>query len=165
MATTKRSPGFAEVMRQGWQPASQRAARGAPARGSRGAAGRGGRTAGPARAAANGGPDAAGPPELVKRREQLSTRFAELQWDLGGMAYEMASRDHFRLDVLNKQAAQLQEIDAELGQIEHVLKLDQAGATGACPSCGAMHARGALFCWQCGNELKPATDGTKATTK
>ena len=81
------------------------------------------------------------------------------------MAYEMASRDHFRLDVLNKQAAQLQEIDAELGQIEHVLKLDQAGATGACPSCGAMHARGAVFCWQCGNELKPPTDGTKATSK
>ena len=73
------------------------------------------------------------------------------------MAYEMASRDHFRLDVLNKQAALLQEVDAELGQIELVLKLDQAGASGACPSCGALHARGAVFCWQCGRELTPDT--------
>ena len=64
-----------------------------------------------------------GQPELLKQREELSRKFAELQWDLGGMAYEMASRDHYRLDVLNKQAAKLQEVDAELGQIERLLKL------------------------------------------
>ena len=60
------------------------------------------------------------------------------------MAYEMASRDHYRLDVLNKQAAKLQEVDAELGQIERLLKLGTAGAAGTCPSCGALHARGGL---------------------
>ena len=101
-------------------------------------------------------------PELMKQREELSKKFAELQWDLGGMAYEMASRDHYRLDVLNKQAARLQEVDAELGQIEHILKLEDAGASGTCPSCGAMHARGAVFCWQCGRELKPPAKPTKA---
>jgi hypothetical protein len=97
-----------------------------------------------------------GQPELIKQREELSRKFAELQWDLGGMAYEMASRDHYRLDVLNKQAARLQEVDAELGQIERLLKLGNAGAAGSCPSCGALQARGAVFCWQCGNELRPA---------
>jgi hypothetical protein len=97
-----------------------------------------------------------GQPELVKQREELSRKFAELQWDLGGMAYEMASRDHYRLDVLNKQAAKLQEVDAELGQIERLLKLGNAGAAGSCPACGALQARGAVFCWQCGNELRPA---------
>jgi hypothetical protein len=97
-----------------------------------------------------------GQPELIKQREELSRKFAELQWDLGGMAYEMASRDHYRLDVLNKQAAKLQEVDAELGQIERLLKLGNAGASGTCPSCGALQARGAVFCWQCGNELRPA---------
>ena len=97
-----------------------------------------------------------GQPELLKQREQLSRKFAELQWDLGGMAYEMAARDHYRLDVLNKQAARLQEADAELGQIERLLKLGEAGAAGACPACGALQARGAVFCWQCGNELRPA---------
>lgn len=126
-----RKQGFAETMRRGWKPPSRR----------NGAA--------PAPPAA-----VAGPPELVKRREQLSSQFAELQWDLGGMAYEMASRNHFRLDVLNKHAAKLQEVDAELGQIELVLKLDEAGASGTCPACGALHARGAVFCWQCGNELQ-----------
>jgi hypothetical protein len=94
--------------------------------------------------------------ELLKQREDLSRKLAELQWDLGGMTYEMASRDHYRLDVLNKQAAKLQEIDAELGQIERLLKLSEAGAAGSCPSCGALQARGAVFCWQCGNELRPA---------
>jgi len=103
-----------------------------------------------------------GPPELVKQREELSRKFAELQWDLGGMAYEMASRDHYRLDVLNKQSARLQEVDAQLGQIERVLKLDQAGAAGTCPSCGALQARGAVFCWQCGNELRSAAKPTKS---
>ena len=97
-----------------------------------------------------------GQPELLKQREELSRKFAELQWDLGGMAYEMASRDHYRLDVLNKQAAKLQEVDAELGQIERLLKLGTAGAAGTCPACGSLQARGAVFCWQCGNELRPA---------
>jgi hypothetical protein len=96
-------------------------------------------------------------PELLARREELSRRFAELQWDLGGMTYEMAARDHYRLDVLNKQAGRLQEVDAELGQIERLLKLGEEGAAGTCPACGALQARGAVFCWQCGTELKPAT--------
>lgn len=95
--------------------------------------------------------------QLVADRDKLSLRFAELQFDLGGMAYEMASRDHYRLDVLNKQAAKLQQVDAELGQLEHLIKLDDAGAAGTCSSCGALQARGAVFCWQCGNEVKPPT--------
>ena len=78
------------------------------------------------------------------------------------MAYEMASRDHYRLDVLNKQAAKLQQVDAELGQVERLLKMGETGTTGNCPSCGALQARGAVFCWQCGNEIKPPTDRSKA---
>jgi hypothetical protein len=97
-----------------------------------------------------------GQPELLRQREELSRRFAELQWDLGGIAYEMAARDHYRLDVLNRQAAKLQQVDAELGQVERLLRLGEAGAAGACPACGALQARGAVFCWQCGNELRPA---------
>ncbi len=61
------------------------------------------------------------------------------------MAYEMASRDHFRLDVLNKQAALLQEVDAELGQIELVLKLDQAGRLRAPAPAAALCTRAAPF--------------------
>ena len=95
-------------------------------------------------------------PALVKRRDELSRNFAELQWDLGGIAYEMARRDHYRLEVLNAQAAKLQEVDAELGQIERMVKLDEAGAAGDCPSCGALQARGASFCWRCGKEIKTA---------
>jgi hypothetical protein len=89
--------------------------------------------------------------DLQRRRDRLARELAELQWDLGGIAYEMASRDHFRLDVLNRQAAKLQKVDAELAEVERMLKLDQAGAAGACGSCGALYARGSVFCWQCGN--------------
>jgi hypothetical protein len=91
--------------------------------------------------------------DLEKRRDRLSRELTELQWDLGGLTYEMASRDHFRLDVLTKQAAKLQRVDAELAEVERMLKLDQAGAAGACGSCGALYARGSVFCWQCGKDL------------
>ena len=97
--------------------------------------------------------DLLGPAELVARRRVLQEQFAELQWNLGGVAYEMAIRDHFRLDLLVRRAAQLQQIDAELGEVERLLRLEQAGAAGACPSCQALHGRGAVFCWQCGASL------------
>jgi hypothetical protein len=98
-----------------------------------------------------------GKPELRERRDRLAERFAELQWDLGGLAYEMAARDHFRLDVLVKVAARLQEVDAELAEVERLLRLDEAGAAGSCSSCGALYARGAVFCWQCGADLLART--------
>ena len=91
--------------------------------------------------------------ELRRRREALAARVAELQWDLGGLAYEMAIRDHFRLDVLVRRAARLQELDAELGEVDRLLRSEETGAAGACPACGAPHSRGAVFCWQCGASL------------
>jgi hypothetical protein len=91
--------------------------------------------------------------ELRQRREQLSKQLAELQWDLGGIAYEMAIRDHFRLDVLSRQAAKLQQVDAELAEVERMLKLGEAGAAGACGGCGALYAQGSAFCWKCGKQL------------
>jgi hypothetical protein len=91
--------------------------------------------------------------DLQQRREQLCRQLAELQWDLGGIAYEMAIRDHFRLDVLSRQAAKLQQVDAELAEVERMLKLGQAGAAGACGDCGALYAQGSAFCWKCGKQL------------
>lgn len=91
--------------------------------------------------------------DLQQRREQLSKQLAELQWDLGGVAYEMAIRDHFRLDVLSRRAAKLQQVDAELAEVERMLKLGEAGAAGACGKCGALYAQGSTFCWQCGKQL------------
>ena len=95
--------------------------------------------------------------DLQQRRDSLADQLAVLQWDLGGLAYEMAIRDHFRLDVLTRQAAKLQKVDAELGEVERMLRLDQAGAAGACPSCGALYAQGSVYCWQCGKGLMPQT--------
>jgi hypothetical protein len=113
----------------------------------------------PGVAAADGGAPAApaapaiGSGELAKRRETLALEMARLHWDLGGLTYEMAIRDHFRLDLLVRQSARLQQVDAELGAIDRMLRLEQAGAAGECPNCGALYPRGAVYCGQCGSDL------------
>ncbi len=91
--------------------------------------------------------------DLERRRDALAEQVTELHWDLGGLAYEMAIRDHFRLDVLVRRAALLQERDAELAEVERLLRMEQDGVAGNCPSCAAPHSRGALYCWQCGTTL------------
>jgi hypothetical protein len=72
--------------------------------------------------------DVAAPPSdssgLKARRDELAAQVSELHWDLGGLAYEMAIRDHFRLDVLVRRAAALQERDAELAELERLLDLE-----------------------------------------
>jgi hypothetical protein len=91
--------------------------------------------------------------ELRDRRRQLAERVAELTWDLGGLTYEMAIRDHYRLDVLARRAADLQEADAQLGEVQRLLASPEAGIHGQCRSCGAVHSRGAAYCWHCGAPL------------
>lgn len=91
--------------------------------------------------------------ELRRRRDALAEQVTELHWDLGGLAYEMAIRDHFRLDVLVRRAALLQERDAELAELERLLRLEESASAGSCPGCGTPHSRGAAFCWQCGTTL------------
>ena len=116
-----------------------------------------GRRLGP-RPAAVAAPPGPPPPsdaerELLERRERLSRELAELQFDLGGLTYEMAIRDHFRMDVLVRHAARLQQVDSELGAIERLAHMEEAGAAGTCPTCHALYGRGAVFCWQCGTTL------------
>jgi hypothetical protein len=91
--------------------------------------------------------------QLRRRRDQLAEEVAELHWNLGGLAYEMAIRDHFRLDVLVRRAAMLQERDAELAEVERMLHMQESGSAGNCSSCGAVRSRGAVFCWQCGAQV------------
>jgi hypothetical protein len=91
--------------------------------------------------------------ELRRRRDALAEQVTELHWDLGGLAYEMAVRDHFRLDVLVRRAAVLQERDAQLAEVERLLRMEEEGSAGSCPSCSAPHSRGAVYCWQCGITL------------
>jgi hypothetical protein len=91
--------------------------------------------------------------DLRRRRDQLNARVAELQWDLGGLAYEMAIRDRVRVDVLVKRAAILQSVDAELAEVERILLMETSGVAGTCGSCDAPHSSGAVYCWQCGQPL------------
>jgi hypothetical protein len=106
--------------------------------------------------------------ELRDRRLALAERVAGLTWDLGGLTYEMAIRDHYRLDVLSRRAAELQQADAELGEVERLLGAAEAGVHGQCRSCGAVHSRGAAYCWHCGasllSEARPAVVGQDGGT-
>lgn len=109
-------------------------------------------------ASVNGTAPAAPPTEsqivdLERRRDVLKARVAELQWDLGGIVYEMAIRDRIRVDVLVKRAARLQDADSELNEIERILRLEHTSTAGSCASCGAPHSTGASYCWQCGQPI------------
>ncbi len=97
--------------------------------------------------------------DLKRRRDQLNARVAELQWDLGGLVYEMAVRDRIRVDVIVQRAAVLQDADAELGEVERILRLEETGTAGQCGSCAAPHSIGASFCWQCGQPLLAQVPG------
>jgi hypothetical protein len=102
-----------------------------------------------ATAVAENGPSA----ELLAQRDRLTERFALMQSELGGLFYEMAIRDHVRLDVLVEKAAALQRVDIELGQVRYLLNEGDKSVGGHCPNCGHAHARGAAFCSQCAAPL------------
>lgn len=97
--------------------------------------------------------------DLQRRRDQLVARVAELQWDLGGLVYEMAVRNNIRVDVMVKRAVVLQDADAELNEVERILHMEESGTAGSCSACGAPHSSGATFCWQCGNPLLEQVSG------
>ncbi len=94
--------------------------------------------------------------ELRAQRDRLLEKFTIMQADLGGAFYEMAIRDHVRLDVLTRKAAELQRVDAELLALERMLELQRADAAGLCPGCGAPYGPSLRFCGQCGHSLLPA---------
>jgi hypothetical protein len=91
--------------------------------------------------------------DLERRRDQLIARVAELQWDLGGLVYEMAIRNRIQVEVLVKRAVVLQDADAELNEVERIMRMEETGTAGSCSGCGAPHSSGATYCWQCGKPL------------
>jgi hypothetical protein len=66
--------------------------------------------------------------DLIAQRDRLLEKFTVMQADLGGAFYEMAIRDHVRMDVLTRKAAELQRVDAELLAAERLLEMFEAEA-------------------------------------
>lgn len=56
---------------------------------------------------------------MAIERERLIERFVLMQSELGGLVYEMAIRDHLRLDLLVERAAAMQRVEAELRALPH----------------------------------------------
>jgi ribosomal protein L40E len=99
--------------------------------------------------------------DLQRRREQLVAKVAELQWDLGGLVYEMTVRNSIDVEVIVQRAVPLQDADAELSEVERILRMEQTGTAGVCTSCGAPHSSGATFCWQCGKPILTQVSGSE----
>lgn len=102
-----------------------------------------------AKTVADGGASA----ELRAQRDRLLEKFTVMQADLGGAFYEMAIRDHVRMDVLTRKAAELQRVDSELLAVERTLELQEVDAAGLCPSCSSPYGPAVRFCPQCGQSL------------
>lgn len=101
--------------------------------------------------------------ELLAREERLTERFTLLQAELGGVFYEMAIRDHIRMEVLLGRAAQLQRVDAELLEVRRARHGEPAAAAaGRCPICAAVHPNDARYCGRCGHALIAASNGAVA---
>jgi hypothetical protein len=98
--------------------------------------------------------------ELRAQRDRLLEKFTIMQADLGGAFYEMAIRDHVRMDVLTRKAAELQRVDADLLAVERMLELQRSDAAGLCPSCGSPYGPAVRFCPQCGHSLLSAEAGS-----
>ena len=101
----------------------------------------------PPAAAATAGSDL----DRTSQRQRLAAEFEATQYDLGGLVYEMAVRDHFRLDVLSQRAAKLQAVDAELARAEG--RPVPPALASSCPSCSTPLVAGAAFCPGCGRAL------------
>ena len=111
----------------------------------------------PAKAAPEDAPESK---ELLAQRNRLLEKFTVMQADLGGAFYEMAIRDHVRLNVLTRKAAELQRVDAELLTVERLLEIERADAAGLCANCGSPYGAADRFCPQCGNSLVPVQVAT-----
>ena len=94
--------------------------------------------------------------ELLTQRDRLLEKFTVMQADLGGAFYEMAIRDHVRMDVLTRKAAELQRVDADLLAVERMLEMRRADAAGICPNCDSPYGPADRFCPQCGHSLTTA---------
>ena len=84
-----------------------------------------------------------------------------MQADLGGVFYEMAIRDHVRMDVLTRKAAELQRVDADLAQVERELRRRRRPRPGTCPRAARRTAAPTRFCASCGQPLAAAVRGRR----
>ena len=54
----------------------------------------------------------------------------------------------------------MQEVEAELGEVERILRMERTGVAALCLTCGAPHSTGAVYCWQCGQSLVETVPST-----
>jgi hypothetical protein len=97
----------------------------------------------------NGNAPVPDPAEGETQRLAPVTALAAARPTLDGSLAELRRRRY----ELAERAAELQQADAQLAEVQRLLSGAEGGVHGQCRSCGAVHSRGASFCWHCGAAL------------
>jgi hypothetical protein len=151
---------------------------------------RGGEGEAPAGAAANGAgpaeepteviappPKPDGPARLRRERRRLLASREEAVYNLGGLAFELYRRDALGEEVMRRKAGEValldetvRDIDARLGEIDRARRERRGGrgpeseVAGNCLACRAPFRAEARYCWQCGAQLVPTSEGDEQIT-
>ena len=117
-----------------------------------------------------------GPAKLRRERRRLLASREEAVYHLGGLAFELYRRDQLGEEVMRRRAGEVallddtvREIDARLGEIDRERKERRRrapgdGIAGNCLACRAPFRAEARYCWQCGAQLVPTSDGDDQVT-
>jgi hypothetical protein len=117
-----------------------------------------------------------GPARLRRERRRLLASREQAVYHLGGLAFELYRRDQLGEEVMRRRAGEVamlddtvRDIDNRLGEIDRDRKerrrrTQDDGVAGHCLTCRAPFRAEARFCWQCGTQLVPASQGDEQVT-
>ncbi len=117
-----------------------------------------------------------GPARLRRERRRLLTEREEAVYHLGGLAFELYRRDQLGEEVMQRKAGEVamlddtvRDIDTRLGEIDRERRERRRrgaddGVAGNCLTCRAPFRAEARFCWQCGAQLVPTSEGDDQVT-
>ncbi|HSI31632.1 MAG TPA: hypothetical protein VK951_09900, partial [Miltoncostaeaceae bacterium] len=117
-----------------------------------------------------------GPARLRRERRRLLASREQAVYHLGGLAFELYRRDQLGEEVMRRKAGEVallddtvRDIDSRLGEIDRDRKERRRRApadriAGNCLTCRAPFRAEARYCWQCGTQLVPTSDGDDQVT-
>ena len=92
--------------------------------------------------------------ELRRRRLELAERVAGLTWDLGGLRTRWPCATIIASTCSRAGRRSCRRPMLSWPRSQRLLASAEAGVDGQCSSCGAVHSRGAAYCWHCGAALR-----------
>ena len=113
---------------------------------------------------------------LHRRRRALIAQRQEAVYHLGGLAFELYRRDLLDEEVMRRRAGEVallddtvRDIDIRLSEMDRERRERRARSqgdlsAGNCVRCHAPFRAEARFCWQCGAQVVPESEGDEQAT-